>query len=145
MNDYYGIPQGESSLWGKAVFYQRDMDESDTTVPNVDFRIRIYNFLPEDEMYDVMLFDEIETGSTDILVEETCPTWFESGAYDSEHNFGEMLVNHNNNGMVRGIMPFSYSLRDDRAERTGLVGKHVVIMNGSEVVDCCTLEALGTV
>ena len=135
MRDMFGIDQGESSTWGNAVFYQRDMDRWDSIEPDVQYRIRMNNLDDDDDEYDVMLFSQVDTGSEGAPVEDDCPSWFEGRG--SEYYFDDFTANQNGHAKLIGYMLPHYSLRDD--DLTGLVGKHVVIMKDSEVVECCTL------
>jgi len=85
------------------------MDAVDTTLPAVQYRVRMNNLEEESavgDMYDVMLFDEIDTGSGTVEGEESCAYFFGSGISDPEYWFGEFSANRNNNGGLRGDMPF---------------------------------------
>jgi len=83
------------------------MNTGDTTIPAVQYRIRMNNLeeSPDNDLYDVMLFDEIDTSSGAVEGEEMCAYFFGSGIYDSEYYFGDFAANRNNNGTLRDVMP----------------------------------------
>jgi len=60
---------------------------------------------PDNDLYDVMLFDEIDTGSGVVEGEEMCAYLFGGGVYDAEYYFGDFAANRNNSGTLRGDMP----------------------------------------